>query len=128
MMQKTVDAKISPEMAMFVQLDEINGRLKNLTDLIETTTAEGKFFTRVISVTDQPHRINFKAFGYTLFNDGDDTVYTSDQGPQVDTGSITAGLEANEHDVVNFNKRAMVELWIACAAGGTATVRIRGIT
>jgi len=127
-------AKVSPEVAIFIQLDEMTGRLAQLTELIEKQTAIGNRFTRTISVTDAPQRVAFEAIGYSLFNDGadpdpgdgTDTVYTSDSGPQVNT-EWEAGLKRGDSESVDLRIRQRVEFWIACAAGGTATVRLRAM-
>ena len=128
MSQQQVDSKITPEMAIFIQLDELNGRLARLTDLTQDTIALGHRFTRLISVTDVPRKIAFQAIGYTMYNNGNSAsaVYTTDEGPQVMTG-LEAGLDPGDSEYVSLRTRQEVVFWIQCAAGGTATVRIRAL-
>lgn len=127
MMQRPPDGKVTPEMAMFIQLDELNGRLAEVADLLRSARSTGKQFTQVISVTDVPQLVWFVAYGYTMYNDGTGTVYTSD-GPQViAVAAQQAGLASGESDVVNLGALQAVQFWIATTAGATATVRIRAV-
>lgn len=121
------DAKITPEMAVFVQLDELNGRMAELTALIASTIPKGiNFSVDPISVTDVPTEVRFDVIGYTLFNDGPNTIFTSDYGPAISTGG-ESGLESGDSDVKNLVAPRRVIFWIVCAALETATVRIRGL-
>ena len=122
--REKVDAKVTPEMAIFVQLDELNGRIGQLTEMIDSTRAHGLRHTRIISVTDVPQIVVFDAIAYTLYNDGPNTVYTSDQGPQVMTG-VEAGLASGESDYVDLRRRQPTQFWVACASAGTASLRLR---
>ena len=116
-----LDAKVTPELAVFIQLDELNGRLSELTDLMEKMTSHGRRRTLKLSVTTTPQRVSFDAIGYGVYNDGTGTVYTDDT-PNVDTGG--AGLNNNDMESVDLKIRQPVEFWIRTNTG-TATVRVR---
>ena len=119
-----LEGKVTPEMAMFILLDEIAGRLAAVEGILKNQQAEGHFYNITLSVTAVPQEVRFKAFGYTLFNDGANEVYTSEQ-QNVDTGSRAGAIQAKASDQVSFGAIVDTRFWIACASGETASVIIR---
>ena len=121
----SLDTKITPEMAIFIQLDELNGRLAKLTDVMDRMQARGIRTNKLVSVTDTPARIAFPAIAYSISNDGPNTIYTNDLSPDFPALINEAGLESGESEAIDLKSRQMVEFWIVTVAGGAATVRLR---
>ena len=127
--EQRLDAKITPDLAIFIQLDELNGRLSKLTDLLEQMSAEGVRRTLVLLVTTTPQEVIFEAISYALVANtvaqggGGATVYTEDTA-NIDRSANAAGIAAGESESVDLKRRQRVRFWIATASG-TATVRVR---
>ena len=121
-----LDGKVTPEMAMFIQLDELNGRLAEVADLLRQARSTGKQFTQVLAVTTVPQYVWFRAYGYTVYNDGAGAVFTGDTQNVVTVSPPNASLASGESDVVNLGSLQDVAFWIATSTG-TATVRIRAV-
>lgn len=125
--QGKIDAKVTPEMATFIMLDELNTRMAEFVDLTKQAFAEGKERSWVVNVTPIPQEVEFFAKSYTLFNDGNSTVFTQEIGDgTLNTISTeNAGLEAGDDESVQLGRKTLVRFRIACPSGGSAIVRIR---
>lgn len=132
--ERRLDGKVSPEVAQFIQLDDLNLRVSKMVKLLEILASneerrqqlepQGIFWDRVVNVSTVPVEVTIKAASYTLVNDGPATVYT-DSSQQVTTSANKAGLNAGDNDSAAFGRVTRVTFW-AATASGTATLRIRG--
>lgn len=119
--------RVTPEMAIFREMNELNARISQLSQAVRESQATGRRFNRVISVTSTPVMVEFDAYGYAMWNDGPNSVFTGDAGPDIPTDSLRAALEPHETEHLNFSRRLHVVFWLRCRDGETASVRIRGL-
>lgn len=126
--QAAPSQELPPDAHVFLQLNELNGRLEHLTRALVEDKPIGLEVNKVLHVTDQEQEVSFWAVSYTMYNDGTGSVYTQDKGTGTFAKDSTRNppLRMNEPQVVNFGRRTNVNFLIACASGETATVRIRG--
>ena len=116
-------AKVTPEVLQTIQLDEIAGRLAQLTELLEREEPSGDLVSDTVSVTDVPKEVNIGEWvRVTLFNNaGGSNVYIYNTRKPADT---TDGyLAASDSLSLNNSRRTRKRFYLVCAAAGTATVR-----
>jgi len=134
MTTRQLDAKVTPEVAQYIQLDDLNIRMAKMVKLLEALAEDaverkqlepqGIIWDRVVSVSTSPVEVTITASSYTLVNDGPSTVYT-DSSQQVVTNAFKAGLTAGDSENALFGRVTRITFWAATSTG-TATLRIRG--
>ena len=118
-----LNGKVSPEVMQTIQLDEIAGRLADLTRLLEREEPSGDLVSGVVSITDVPLEVNIGEWvRVTLFNNsGGSNVYIYNTRMPADTND--AYLAGGESISQNNSRQTRKRFYLVCAAAGTATVR-----
>lgn len=125
MTEVKVEGKVTPEVLQTVYLDEIAGRLAEMTRRMMEAEAQGIIYPLNLPVTGVIQEIRCNPFWYsfTVFNDGPNPVYV-DVNKDQNARLLVAPLNMGENLAVNFDKPRVKFLYAACAVGQTANIRI----
>jgi len=116
-----INSKVSPEIFQSIMLDEIAGRLADLTALISAQAPKGNVYTLPL-VVDTNGQSVIILYAATIYNDGDADVYVfRDDNRNIDTSDTP--LHKGDNLIIDLKKQSNKTLWLKTLAA-TASVRI----
>jgi len=117
--------KVSPQVLQFILLDEIAGRLAEISEKIGVLgDAQGDIEGGEYTITSSGKFIQIPSGwrGMTIVNDGPNSVYISTAG----RGRM-APLKKGETLIISIKRRSIKNIYCWCKSGETATIRIFSI-
>lgn len=121
--RRVTNPRMDPSIMNFLLLSSIASQAVKVRKYVEDRTPNGRVRTYDTTVTEKPVEVilDFAAQSIAIFNDGADTVYIkfNEDAP---IRPIT--LHKDEPLNVNFETHIIKWLWLKCANGKTASVRI----
>ena len=121
------NVRMRPDIVNVALLDEIANGIRSLLDLAKASMPRGGLVPMSISVSGPDtvrERIDPPWCSMVIINDGPDQVeFTMNS-----IGNRFSALRANEIIPVDMKQPIIKLLWIRSVVGGTATVRLYGVT
>jgi choline kinase len=116
-----INSKVSPEMFQSIMLDEIAGRLGDLTQLIAEQSPKGNLYSLPITVDTLGEKFII-LYQATIYNDGASDVYVlRDNNRTLDTTDVP--IKSGGSLTIDLKKQTNKTFWIKTKAA-TAAVRI----
>jgi len=116
-------AKVTPEVLQSILLDEMTGKLASILSMMEREEPIYGVASVLVPVTAEPTEVNLGQWvKATFYNDGAGNVYVYNIRQVADTRD--AYLAPGDSLPIDFRRRTIRRLYLVCAAGGTAKIRI----